>query len=226
VKINEIINEGTWNALKGVAKHYAKDWFNLTDADINDLVRSFKPNDVMKLQQELKAAGANVPTTGVIDQSTKEAIKQNPQVIAPPEAIGMGKKFKKATQTSLVPPSQQVAQQQQTTASTPAPAPTATPAPAPTAPTATPAPATPAPATPAPATPAPAPAPATPAPATPAPATPAPAPAPTAPTATPAPAEPKLNYTLGGKKLDPRNPNDAKVIAALQAQQAAAQTKQ
>jgi hypothetical protein len=191
VKINEIINEGTWNALKGVAKHYAKDWFNLTDADINDLVRSFKPNDVMKLQQELKAAGANVPTTGVIDQSTKEAIKQNPQVIAPPEAIGMGKKFKKATQTSLVPPSQQVAQQQQTTASTPAPAPTATPAPA-----------------------------------TPAPATPAPAPAPTAPTATPAPAEPKLNYTLGGKKLDPRNPNDAKVIAALQAQQAAAQTKQ
>ncbi len=191
MKINEIINEGTWNALKGVAKHYAKDWFNLTDADINDLVRSFKPNDVMKLQQELKAAGANVPTTGVIDQSTKEAIKQNPQVIAPPEAIGMGKKFKKATQTSLVPPSQQVAQQQQTTASTPAPAPTATPAPA-----------------------------------TPAPATPAPAPAPTAPTATPAPAEPKLNYTLGGKKLDPRNPNDAKVIAALQAQQAAAQTKQ
>ena len=168
MKINEIINEGTWNALKGVAKHYAKDWFNLTDADINDLVRSFKPNDVMKLQQELKAAGANVPTTGVIDQSTKEAIKQNPQVIAPPEAIGMGKKFKKATQTSLVPPSQQVAQQQQTTASTPAPAPTAT----------------------------------------------------------PAPAEPKLNYTLGGKKLDPRNPNDAKVIAALQAQQAAAQTKQ
>ncbi len=209
MKINEIINEGTWNALKGVAKHYAKDWFNLTDADINDLVRSFKPNDVMKLQQELKAAGANVPTTGVIDQSTKEAIKQNPQVIAPPEAIGMGKKFKKATQTSLVPPSQQVAQQQQTTASTPAPAPTATPAPA------TPAPATPAPATPAPATPAPA---------TPAPAT--PAPAPTAPTATPAPTEPKLNYTLGGKKLDPRNPNDAKVIAALQAQQAAAQTKQ
>ena len=220
MKINEIINEGTWNALKGVAKHYAKDWFNLTDADINDLVRSFKPNDVMKLQQELKAAGANVPTTGVIDQSTKEAIKQNPQVIAPPEAIGMGKKFKKATQTPLVPPSQQVAQQQQTTASTPAP----------TAPTATPAPATPAPATPAPAPTAPTatPAPATPAPATPAPTAPTatPAPATPAPTATPAPAEPKLNYTLGGKKLDPRNPNDAKVIAALQAQQAAAQTKQ
>ena len=196
MKINEITNEGTWNALKGVAKHYAKDWFNLTDADIDEFVKSFKPNDIMKLQQELKSAGANVPTNGVIDQSTKEAIKQNPQVIAPPSALqpgtnydiptaarkqappatapatptaatGMGQKFKKATQTPMVPPSQQVAQRQQTTASTPAaPAPTATPT-----------------------------------------------------------AAPKMNYTLGGKKLDPRNPNDAKVIAALQAQQATAQTK-
>lgn len=207
MKINEITNEdfgkqlgkNLAGALKGVAKHYAKDWFNLTDTDINDLVKSFKPNDVMKLQQQLKAAGANVPTTGVIDQPTKDAIKQNPQVIAPPEALqpgtnydiptaarkqappatapatptaaaGMGQKFKKATQTPMVPPSQQVAQRQQTTASTPA-APAATP------------------------------------------------------TTAPAPTAPKMNYTLGGKKLDPRNPNDAKVIAALQAQQATAQPK-
>lgn len=32
--------------------------------------------------------------------------------------------------------------------------------------------------------------------------------------------EAEQTYTLGGKKLDPRNPNDAQVIAALQAQQA------
>jgi hypothetical protein len=32
--------------------------------------------------------------------------------------------------------------------------------------------------------------------------------------------EAEQTYTLGGKKLDPRDPNDAQVIAALQAQQA------
>ena len=203
MKINEITNEGFKNAMKGVVKHYAKDWFNLTDADIDDIVKTFKRSDVVELQNKLKAAGANVPTTGVIDQSTKEAIKQNPQVIAPPSALqpgtnydiptaarkqappatapatptaaaGMGQKFKKATQTPMVPPSQQVAQRQQTTAATPA-APVTAPVVSPTA------------------------------------------------TTKAAPiTEPVI---LGGKKLDPRNPNDAKVLAALQAQQAAAQTK-
>ena len=203
MKINEITNEGFKNAMKGVVKHYVKDWFNLTDADIDDIVKSFKRADVVELQNKLNVAGANVPTTGVIDEPTKAAIKQNPQVIAPPSALqpgvnddipaavkkqappatapatptaaaGMGQKFKKATQTPMVPPSQQVAQRQQTTASTPA-APVTAPVMSPTA------------------------------------------------TTKAAPiTEPVI---LGGKKLDPRNPNDAKVLAALQAQQAAAQTK-